>query len=65
MIIEMLSLKLTIWLRCIDDALYSAFQPGTCANTAGPCELDKTFHPVHNRNKSRRSTGVTACPNNL
>lgn len=37
--------KATLWVSHVHDT----FVPGNCTNTVGPCELNKTFNPVHNR----------------
>lgn len=33
-------------------------------NTTGSYEFDKTFYTVHNRKRSKTSTGVPECTNN-
>lgn len=45
---EILPLKPTLWFRYTDDTFIHLTPPGKYANTAGPCELNKTFYTVHN-----------------
>lgn len=45
-------LKLSVWLRYIDETFHTLAIPGICANTAGTCELNNTFDPIHNRKRN-------------